>query len=145
MMSSEELSEGVEEASKKKRGGRKPAVPIKKERRFFTPEDKAAIMVKAMTSPKPTEIMRQAGLHPNVFYRWRQVAIEGMTKALSGMDVEPSMDDAGCAELRAENDRLKREVGDLYMKLKEADRQQVSAYAGRADENVEEEGWNPQG
>ncbi|MEI6502905.1 MAG: transposase [Armatimonadota bacterium] len=103
-------------------------------RRFFTPGDKAKIVMESFATGNPSQAMKDRGIHPNVFYRWRTTFIEGGTKALGGE--EPTESDADeVMILREQNLKLKTARGELYIKLRDYEQAEVgNAYQAAGDD-----------
>ncbi len=77
--------------------------------RHWTAEEKIRIVMEAMnTNITLAELCRKHSLNPNVFYQWKQEFIEGGKMALSG-----SLKNGANKDLQAENEHLKRLIGEL--------------------------------
>jgi len=99
------------ESSQVKQGKQKRA------RRNYTPEQKMELVMKSLEKGNSSEVYKEADVNPNVFYRWRNIFIEGGKAALKGMKMPET---AGGAKLSTE-DRLKLLVADLYLQSKGLD------------------------
>jgi transposase len=76
-----------------------------------TADDKIRIVMESMTTNITlAELCRKYNLKPNVFYRWKQRFMEAGRLALStGLSGENNIN----KQLLAENERLKRLIGEL--------------------------------
>ncbi|MDN5846809.1 MAG: transposase [Candidatus Nitrosocosmicus sp.] len=77
----------------------------------WTADDKIRIVIESMTTNITlAELCRKYNLKPNVFYRWKQRFMEAGRLALStGSSGENNIH----KQLQAENERLKRLIGEL--------------------------------
>jgi transposase-like protein len=77
--------------------------------RHWSAEEKITVVMEALnTNITLAELCRKYNLNPNVFYGWKDKFIEGGKMALSG-----SLKNDINKELEAENERLKRIIGEL--------------------------------
>ena len=77
--------------------------------RHWTAEEKIRIVMEALnTDITLAELCRKYNLNPNVFYQWKERFVEGGKMALSG-----SLRNNISRELEAENEHLKRLIGEL--------------------------------
>ncbi len=103
----------------------------KRTRRQYTPEQKAELVIKALEKGSSSEVYKEADVNPNVFYRWRNIFVEGGKAALKGMKMPESV---GGAKLSTE-DRLKLLVADLYLQSKGMDvGEEAEEEAGHSNE-----------
>ena len=78
---------------------------MKSKPRRYTPEQKVAILREHLLDQRPvSELCQKHQLHPNVFYRWQKIFIDGGAAAF-----EPSAS--------AQVTRLNREIDDLNAQL----------------------------
>ena len=88
-------------------------------RRTFSADEKIKIVLEGMRwEDTIAAICRKHAIHHNNYYKWSKEFIEAGKRRLSG-DVlrEATRDDVH--ELRRMNDLLKRELGGMYVELKE--------------------------
>ncbi len=77
----------------------------------WAPEDKIRIVAESLnTSISIAELCRKYNLSPGVFYSWREKFNEGGRQALMGSG---NGKDSANKELLAENERLKKLIGEL--------------------------------
>ncbi|MHB8994538.1 MAG: transposase [Armatimonadota bacterium] len=102
-------------------------------RRFFTPSDKAKIVMESMAAGgSPTDTIKARGIHPNVFYRWRTAFIDGGTKALAG-EAPVGADASEMITLREQNRKLKQALGEMYLKLLDYEQAGVGVMSDESD------------
>jgi transposase len=78
-------------------------------RRRWSSEEKIRIVMESLnTNITIAELCRKYSVSPVVFYHWRERFIEGGKMVLSG-----SRKNGGSKELEAENERLKKLIGEL--------------------------------
>lgn len=81
-------------------------MPMKRTRRHFTPEQKAAILREHLVDGVAvSELCDRHGLQPTLYYRWQKEAFE----ALPGF-FEGGRKEAGSRALARENEQLKRKL-----------------------------------
>lgn len=101
----------------------------KRTRRQYTAEQKTELVIKALERGSSAEVYKEADVNPNVFYRWRNIFIEGGKAALKGMKMPEA---AGGGKGLSTEERLKLLVADLYLQSKGMD-----IGEGEAEEEVE--------
>jgi transposase len=75
----------------------------------WTAEDRIRIVMESLTTNiTVAELCRKYNVKPNVFYTWKQRFMEGGKLALAG-----SRHDNVSKDLAAENERLKKLIGEL--------------------------------
>ena len=90
----------------------------KRTRRQYTAEQKTELVIKALERGSSAEVYKEADVNPNVFYRWRNIFIEGGKAALKGMKMPET---AGGGKGLSTEERLKLLVADLYLQSKGMD------------------------
>ena len=103
---------------------------MRKPRRSFTPEQKAAILRAHLLEKIPvSDVCDQHGLMPTVFYRWQKELFEGAPSLLAhknrkgeghaherriaALEAKLAHKDAVIAEIMADHIALKKELGEL--------------------------------
>lgn len=103
---------------------------MRKERRRFTPEEKASILRKHLVEKVPvSDLCDQHGLQPTVFYRWQKEVVEAMPsvfvhkntgpkkhtveRKIAALEAKLAHKDAVIAEIMSDHIALKKELGDL--------------------------------
>ena len=78
------------------------------QRSRWSSEDKVRIVLESLnTNISMAELCRKHGVTPNAFYAWREKFMQGGKLALPGGLKDPAK------ERQAENDRLKKLIGEL--------------------------------
>ena len=103
---------------------------MRKPRRSFIPEQKAAILREHLLEKIPvSEVCDKHGLMPTVFYRWQKELFEGAAALLAHKNRKPESEalrrrigaleaklahkDEAVAEIMADHIALKKELGEL--------------------------------
>ena len=94
-----------------------PEVPPRATRRRFAPEYKARILAEYERLPDGEKgaLLRREGLYSSLISEWRKQAAAGAVEGLAKKRGRPGPDakDRQIARLEAENERLRRQAGDL--------------------------------
>lgn len=91
--------------------------PSKKRRARRSPEMIAELILEAERCGNAAEICRRENIAPNLFYRWRQKAREGMILGLKQVKRGPKTKDPEKTALETENERLKAALCDQTIEL----------------------------
>ena len=89
----------------------------KKKRARRSPEMIAELVLEAERTGNAAEICRRENISPNLFYRWRQKAREGMIQSLKQSKRGPKGKDIEKEAMKAEIGRLKSTLCDQTVEL----------------------------
>lgn len=105
--------------------------PAKKRRARLSSEMIAELILEAERSGNAADICRRKNIAPNLFYRRRQKAREGMVPGLKQMKRGPKAKDAEKTVLAAGNERLKAALCDQTIELQVLKKSVSSDYMDR--------------
>ena len=87
-------------------------------KRIFTAEEKIKIVVEGLRGEESiAAICRKYDIHPNSYFTWSKEFMEAGKRRLNGDVIREATRDE-VAELKAQNDELKRELANLYLETK---------------------------
>ncbi len=87
-------------------------------KRIFTAEEKIKIVVEGLRGEESiAAICRKYDIHPNSYFTWSKEFMEAGKRRLNGDVIREATRDE-VAELKAQNDELKRELSNLYLETK---------------------------
>ena len=90
----------------------------RKTKRVFSAEEKIRIVLEGLRGEESiAAICRKYDIHPNSYFTWSKEFMEAGKRRLSG-DVTREATRDEVAELRAQNDELKKELANLYLEAK---------------------------
>ena len=108
----------MEEKSKKPSATQVVKEIRRRTRRTFSSEDKIQIVLEGLRGEDSiAAICRKHGIHNNLYFKWSKEFIEAGKRRLNGDVVREATRDE-VAEIKRENDLLKRELANLYMENK---------------------------
>jgi transposase len=105
------------ESEKKKLTATEVVKEIKRRtKRVFSAEEKIRIVLEGLRGEESiAAICRKYDIHPNSYFTWSKEFMEAGKRRLSGDTTREATRDE-VSELKAENDELKRELANLYLK-----------------------------
>jgi transposase len=105
------------ESEKKKPTATEVVKEIKRRaKRIFSAEEKIRIVLEGLRGEESiAAICRKYDIHPNSYFTWSKEFMEAGKRRLSGDTTREATRDE-VSELKAENDELKRELANLYLK-----------------------------
>jgi len=102
---------------------------MKKKRRNFTPEEKVALLRRHfLENAAISDLCDEAGLHPNIFYRWQKEFFEGgaaafqrendaktrhLEQKVSALEAKLANKDEVIAEIMESHVQLKKSLGEI--------------------------------
>ncbi len=87
-------------------------------KRIFSAEEKIRIVLEGLRGEESiAAICRKNDIHPNSYFTWSKEFMEAGKRRLNGDVIREATRDE-VAELKSENDELKRELATLYLETK---------------------------
>jgi transposase len=87
-------------------------------RRLYSAEEKIKIVLEGLRGEESiAALCRKYDIHQNTYFKWSKDFMEAGKRRLSGNTIREAARDE-VAELKRQNDEIKRELADLYMENK---------------------------